>query len=97
MSLSFLISLIAQPLAPVPIRCPRSLGDLKGLRGVRSWCSPALAGPTWAETSWGVYAHDDAFSVVAKIKWRRTRRDEEALGIKKVASTSVESLEPILP
>jgi hypothetical protein len=56
-----------------------------------------LAGPTWAETSWGVYAHDDAFSVVAKIKWRRTRRDEEALGIKKVASTSVESLEPILP
>ena len=50
-----------------------------GYHGPEPGVPAALAGPTWAETSWGVYEHDDAFSVIAEIEWPRTPRDSTML------------------
>ncbi|HLY83530.1 MAG TPA: SCO6880 family protein, partial [Acidimicrobiales bacterium] len=50
-----------------------------GWAGAESGVPPALAGPTWAETSWGVYEHDDSWSVVAEIEWPRSPRDASML------------------
>ena len=40
---------------------------------------PALAGPTSTATKWGVYAHDDSWSVTGEIVWPRTPRDATLL------------------
>jgi hypothetical protein len=50
-----------------------------GWTGAAPGVPPALAGPTWAETSWGVYEHDDSWSVVAEIEWPRSPRDASML------------------
>jgi hypothetical protein len=50
-----------------------------GWTGAEAGVPPALAGPTWAETSWGVYEHDDSWSVVAEIDWPRSPRDASML------------------
>ncbi len=50
-----------------------------GWGGAEPGLPPALAGPTWAETSWGVYEHDDSWSVVAEIEWPRSPRDASML------------------
>lgn len=50
-----------------------------GWNGAEPGIPPALAGPTWAETGWGVYEHDDSWSVVAEIEWPRTPRDASML------------------
>jgi len=50
-----------------------------GWAGAEAGIPPALAGPTWAETSWGVYEHDDSWSVVAEIEWPRSPRDASML------------------
>jgi hypothetical protein len=50
-----------------------------GWSGAEPGMAPALAGPTWAETSWGVYEHDDSWSVVAEVEWPRTPRDASML------------------
>jgi hypothetical protein len=50
-----------------------------GWAGAAPGVPPSLAGPTWAETSWGVYQHDDSWSVVAEIEWPRSPRDASML------------------
>jgi hypothetical protein len=50
-----------------------------GWSGAEAGVPPALAGPTSAETSWGVYEHDDSWSVVAEIEWPRSPRDASML------------------
>jgi hypothetical protein len=50
-----------------------------GWSGAEPGVPPALAGPTWAETSWGMYEHDDSWSVVAEIEWPRSPRDASML------------------
>jgi hypothetical protein len=50
-----------------------------GWKGAEPGVPPALAGPTWTETSWGVYEHDDSWSVVAEVEWPRTPRDASML------------------
>jgi len=50
-----------------------------GWEGAAPGIPPALAGPTWAETSWGIYEHDDSWSVVAEIEWPRSPRDASML------------------
>jgi hypothetical protein len=50
-----------------------------GWAGAEPGVPPGLAGPTWAETSWGVYEHDDSWSVVAEIEWPRSPRDASML------------------
>lgn len=40
---------------------------------------PSLAGPTSTATKWGVYAHDDSWSVTGEIVWPRTPRDASLL------------------
>jgi len=50
-----------------------------GWAGAEAGIPPALAGPTWAETSWGIYEHDDSWSVVAEIEWPRSPRDASML------------------
>lgn len=50
-----------------------------GWAGAEPGIPPALAGPTWAETAWGVYQHDDSWSLVAEIEWPRTPRDASML------------------
>jgi hypothetical protein len=50
-----------------------------GWTGAEAGVPPALAGPTWAETSWGVYEHDDSWSVAAEIEWPRSPRDASML------------------
>jgi hypothetical protein len=50
-----------------------------GWTGAEPGIAPALAGPTWAETTWGVYEHDDSWSIVAEVEWPRTPRDASML------------------
>jgi hypothetical protein len=50
-----------------------------GWAGAEPGMPPALAGPTWAETSWGLYEHDDSWSVVAEVEWPRSPRDASML------------------
>ncbi|MFC0080951.1 SCO6880 family protein [Aciditerrimonas ferrireducens] len=50
-----------------------------GWRGAEPGLPARFAGPTSAETHWGLYRHDDALSVVAEIHWPRTPRDASML------------------
>jgi hypothetical protein len=50
-----------------------------GWNGAAAGVPAALAGPTWTETSWGVYEHDGSWSIVAEIEWPRTPRDASML------------------
>ena len=67
------------PLARREVTARELASRRNGYVGPDPGVPPALAGPTWAETSWGVYEHDDAFSVVAEIEWPRTPRDATML------------------
>ncbi len=77
-----LASVIRTAYAPMSRREIGARGILArrpGWSGSEPGIPPALAGPTWTETSWGVYEHDDSWSLVAEIEWPRTPRDASML------------------
>ena len=90
------------PLARREVAARQLAAKRNGYAGPEPGVPPALAGPTWTETSWGLYEHDDAFSVVAEIEWPRTPRDSTMLsGILSASSKGRRQVsilyEPIAP